>query len=130
MARSEPVVHIPRRRSAAALLTAAVLVLTAAPATTRADEPGPAPAGTTGMRVHRDPATGRFVPPPPAEAVPRVGLPVPEARGLVEEPGRTPAGGTTVRLQGRFQAEERVQVAPDGTLRARCTTGAAGAPGR
>ena len=61
--------------------------------------------GEASQRIYRDPRTGKVGPPPPGA------LPAPAEKsfntsheGLVEEPGKSRAGGVTVNLKGRFRS--------------------------
>ena len=100
------------------LLPCVVLATTVAIAT--AEEPS----STPGMRVYRDPVTGKFGPPPPGAVTPpaeRAG----EEEPLVEEPGTTPAGGVTVDLKGRFRSTTKATLDPTGKVRTPCDPPAA-----
>jgi hypothetical protein len=95
---------------------------TAAPATPSAHV---APSvAQSGMQVHVDPRTGRFVPEPvvapPARPLPS---PVPQ---LAEVPAS--GGGMMVPLNGHFMSNVVATVNPDGTIRMDCVTGDAPVP--
>jgi hypothetical protein len=81
-------------------------------------------AAQSGMQVHVDPRTGRFVPEPvvapPARPLPS---PVPQ---LAEEPA--PGGGVMVHLHGHFMSNVVATVNPDGTIRMDCVTADAPLP--
>src|SRR5262249_50947552 len=76
--------------------------------------------GTTGssatppaaMRVYKDPATGRFIEPPPGSAAQHANAAFSGAPALQEIP--SPGGGTMVRLNGHFQANMRASVSEAG----------------
>jgi hypothetical protein len=84
----------------------------------------PAAAATSsGMQIHVDPRTGRFVPEP---VVPQARpLPAP-APVLAEVPA--PGGGMMVPLKGHFMSNVVATVNPDGTIRMDCVTGDAPVP--
>ena len=85
-----------------------------------------------GLKVHVDPATGRIIP-PPAQAAPDAAT---AARfsstheGLVEEPGRTAAGGFIVEARGRFRSAVTLQTGPDGKPILNCADGTKEPPQR
>src|SRR5262245_23879237 len=89
-----------RRSHFGVALTAAALLATAA----AAEQPA-------GMRVYRDPTTGRLATPPPS-AVPPANAEDGDDEPLVEEPGDTPAGGVSVDLKGRFRKATGVTTDP------------------
>jgi hypothetical protein len=79
------------------------------------------PAGTAGMRIEIDPATGALrsttVAAPAGPAVST------SARGLVEKP--SPRGGVMVDLQGRFRSTVTAHVGANGKVTTECHTGGA-----
>lgn len=89
----------------------------------------PSPQFSGGMRVSIDPVTGLPAP------VPTKGLPDAAAAalfdsshaGLVEEPGKTRAGGFKVNAQGRFHSSVAVEIDQDGKPTTRCVAGDAAA---
>lgn len=81
------------------------------------------PTATQGMRVYRDPQTGRLGPPPPGVQPP--GLSAAELRmlnrsdqGLVQRV--LPHGGVAVDLQGRYQNMAVATVDEDGRAAVNC----------
>ena len=78
-------------------------------------------AGTAGMRIYRDPLTGRpTVPPPGARAVPPSPSFSTSAQGLLETPGPSPAGGVMLDLRGRFRNAMTLTRDADGKETTRC----------
>jgi hypothetical protein len=72
------------------------------------------PVAAAGWKVHVDPATGRITP-PPAKAAPDANVPIPSSHeGLVEEPGKTAAGGFKVDARGKFRSSVILRAGPDG----------------
>ncbi len=85
--------------------------------------PAPAPVAGQGMRVYRDPKTGRLGPPPPGVQPP--GLSVAEQhmlnrsdQGLQQR--TLPGGGVAVDLQGRYQSMAVATVGADGQAAVNC----------
>jgi hypothetical protein len=81
------------------------------------------PAATQGMRVYRDPQTGRLGP-LPAGVVPP-GLTIPEQRMLSRSDkglkSRTlPSGGVAIDLQGRYRNMSMATVGSDGQATVNC----------
>jgi hypothetical protein len=98
--------------------TAAFGVVTAPPETA-----APAPVAAQGMRVYRDPQTGRLGPPPAGVQPP--GLSVAEQRMLNRsdaglQPRALPGGGVAVDLQGRYQSMAVATVGADGQAAVNC----------
>jgi len=82
-----------------------------------------APVATQGMRVYRDPQTGRLGPPPPGVQPP--GLSVAEQRMLNRSDAGLqsrvlPGGGVVVDLQGRYQSMAVATVSADGQAAVNC----------
>ncbi len=79
------------------------------------------PVGAQGMVVHRDPATGKVdvAPPDTAPSAARQSAPSPVV-ALPETPGRTPAGGVKLDLQGRLVFPVRAIIGADGTPQVEC----------
>ena len=103
------------------------LVVLAVAALGHAEDGAPAAASgaaSSGMWVHVDPRSGRFVEkpvtPPPARPLP---APVPQ---LAEVPA--PGGGMMVDVSGHFMSNLVARVNPDGTIRMECVTGDAPVP--
>jgi hypothetical protein len=72
------------------------------------------PAAAAGWKVHVDPLTGRIAP-LPAKAAPDAKVPIPSSHeGLVEEPGKTAAGGFKVDARGKFRSSVILRAGPDG----------------
>jgi len=87
------------------------------------DKPAQAPVAAQGMRVYRDPQTGRLGPPPPGVQPP--GLSAAELRILNRSDQglqlRTlPRGGVAVDLQGRYQNMAVATVGADGQAAVNC----------
>ena len=80
------------------------------------------PAGSAGMRIYRDPATGEFTTPPAGATTlpPATGALDTSAEGLVETPGTSSAGGVTINLGGRFQSTVSATADDAGTVTTRC----------
>ena len=78
------------------------------------------PEGSAGMRVYRDPKTGRFEVPPAdasaAEALPPSPASSTSHEGLVETPSPVPGGGILIDLQGRFRSSLKATIDPNGHL--------------
>jgi len=88
---------------------------------------------SAGMRVYRDPETGEFTAPPesaaPATDAAAQRALATEAPELVEKPGTTPAGGTTIDLRGAFHSSMSAS-AEGAAVRTDCHTQASGAPAK
>jgi len=95
-------------RSSLAPLALATIVFVASAA---AEQAG-APAGAAGMRVYRDPATGKLGSPPPGAVAPPPEQGEENEEPLVEEPSPTPGGGVSVDLKGRFKSTTGVTSDP------------------
>jgi hypothetical protein len=85
--------------------------------------PPAAAATSSGMRVHVDPRTGRFVPEPVVPEAHPLPARVPT---LAEVPA--PGGGMMVPLNGHFMSNLVATVNPDGSIRMDCVTGDAPVP--
>jgi hypothetical protein len=78
-------------------------------------------AGSAGMRIYRDPATGEFTSPPPGVGMPRATRALgTSTEGLVETPGTSDAGGVTIDLRGRFQSALSATMDATGAITTRC----------
>jgi len=80
------------------------------------------PQGSAGMVVHKDPASGRFIPAPQAteqplskEAATAMNM---SQEGLAEVPA--PGGGFMVDLRGRFQQAMTATISANGTPTVEC----------
>ena len=87
------------------------------------DRPDQAPVAAQGMRVYRDPQTGRLGPPPAGMQPP--GLSVAEQRMLNRSDAglqqrALPGGGVAVDLQGRYQNMAVATVGADGKAAVNC----------
>jgi len=87
------------------------------------EKPARAPVAVQGMRVYRDPQTGRLGPPPPGITPP--GLTNAEQRMLSRSdqglrPRTLPGGGVAVDLQGRFRNMAVATVGADGQAVVNC----------
>jgi hypothetical protein len=81
--------------------------------------PHPAAEATPGgMRVHIDPATGRFVPPPRGAAVPQ---PAPAAPPPPMRQEAVPGGGFKLDTRGRLLHAVEAAVGSDGNEKVGCT---------
>jgi len=128
-----------RRLLMQAALCAAVLVFARAVAMAGESVPGAAsgtaedtriqgsrtadgPAGSAGMRIYRDPATGEFTTPPPGAAIlpPASRALGTSAEGLVETPGTGAAGGVTIDLGGRFRSAVSATADDAGAVTTHC----------
>jgi hypothetical protein len=94
------------------------VILGAAAPEAQAEPPQP------GMRVYVDPATGKFVDPPPVAG----SIPQPRSERAVEPaipvvPGTTVAGGVLAQIPPSLGAEIRAVVQPDGRLATECRQG-------
>ncbi len=83
------------------------------------------PAGAhAGLRVYKDPQTGEFTDPPPADAttIAPVGRALNRSHeGLVAEPNTAvPGGGVRLDLQGRFRSHFIATKDADGKVSLRC----------
>jgi hypothetical protein len=81
------------------------------------------PASAQGLRVYRDPKTGRLGPPPTGVQPP--GLSVAEQQMLNRsdaglQPRTLPGGGVAVDLQGRYQSMAVATVGVDGQTAVNC----------
>jgi hypothetical protein len=82
-----------------------------------------ATASASGLRVIRDPETGRLVSNPSAEQLQALAL---QPRRVIERtviglrPFELDRGGQGINLQGRFASALRVRVAADGTFETTC----------
>jgi len=82
-----------------------------------------APVAAQGLRVYRDPQTGRFGPPPPGVVPP--GLTATERRMLSRSDqglrqSALPGGGVAVDLQGRYRTMAVATVRADGQAAVNC----------
>jgi hypothetical protein len=100
------------RPLASAVAGGVLLVLGAVPGLA---EPPAAPAAA-GMRIHRDPETGAFVPPPPGSSA--IGRDVVPAPAMQERVGLSPGGGTL--LDGIPKMGVSVTVDAKGAVATRC----------
>ena len=87
------------------------------------ERPAQASVATQGMRVYRDPQTGRLGPPPPG-VVPH-GLTTSEQRMLSRsdqglQPRTLPSGGVAIDLQGRYRNMAVATVGADGQAAVNC----------
>jgi hypothetical protein len=87
------------------------------------ERPAQAPVDAQGMRVYRDPQTGRLGPPPPGLAP--LGLTTAEQRMLSRSdqglrPRTLPGGGVAVDLQGRYRNMAVATVGADGQAAVNC----------
>jgi hypothetical protein len=92
-----------------------------APHAAAAQESGPV--GAAGMRVYKDPATGRLGPPPrgaPAPAAPGRAKGRPSRGPLEVRPGRTWAGGTVLEGRGRLWNRIVARKQADGAVETTC----------
>lgn len=81
----------------------------------------PAPERAAGMRVYKDPQTGKFIAPPTAPALPpREGLVAPAPVDLQETVNTVPGGGIKVDLQGRFRSHSIATKDAEGNVSIRC----------
>jgi hypothetical protein len=83
-------------------------------------------AGSPGMKVYRDPVTGKFLVPPPEKLLPAETPKAEEAtssssEGLEERTVDKPGGGVMIDLKGRFQQRQTATKGPDGTISIHCT---------
>jgi hypothetical protein len=88
-------------------------------------QPPPAAAPEApGMRIHRDPATGRPLDAP----APGTAAPVPQPRGALpaEEPGRSAAGGIKLDVRSHLRESVTSEANADGTTTTRYVPQAAG----
>lgn len=95
-----------------------------------AGDTGPQPAAP-GMRLYRDPVTGRIGAPPPGAVIDQPALRAEEAepsseQHLTEQLPPGPGGGVRLKLNGRFRAVVRRQVGPAGAVH-ECVEGGAAA---
>ena len=113
--------RVPRREERGPWLAAAVLLIPLLVAPALADDTGnPVPPGSAGMRVYKDPATGRPVAPPknaPVETPERPSAKSATPAALV--PVQGPAGG--YKLATPFTFDMDVHESADGRKRAGCT---------
>jgi hypothetical protein len=87
------------------------------------ERPAQTPVEAQGMRVYRDPQTGRLGPPPPDLAP--IGLTTAEQRMLSRSdqglrPRTLPGGGVAVDLQGRYRNMAVATVGADGQAAVNC----------
>jgi hypothetical protein len=87
------------------------------------ERPAQAPVAAQGMRVYRDPQTGKLGPPPPGITPP--GLTAAEQRMLNRSdqglrPLTLPGGGVAIDLQGRFRNMAVATVGADGQAVVNC----------
>ena len=95
---------------------------------TKEIETGPlAPSeGSPGMKVYKDPVTGKFLVSPPENILPAETPEAEEANsssseGLEEIRVDKPGGGVMIDLKGRFQQRQTATKNPDGTISIHCT---------
>ena len=86
------------------------------------------PGAAAGIRVYRDPKTGKFGVPPTGSAARRLSPPLQSAlsrsdEDLEEVYSDTPAGGVVVDLRGRFLAPVVATLDADGKVSVRCLHG-------